>query len=155
MARKMSPVGNSAATAGSAAVAAWIATVYADAGGEIRFRVAVAELGFPKRIFFQRQPGHCDRSACIVLAEQAGAAEGADALGVVHPACLVGAALDRGLPVHGDAQLGERALDADRPSRAIHSIDVGRNAAGERYGFGRFVGTEQVHADQGSAEVGG
>ena len=63
----------------------------------------------------------------------AGTAAGTIAAGDPHPLDLVAVALDRRLPVRGDLELRQRALDADDAGRQVDAVDVRRDAAGQRH----------------------
>ena len=63
----------------------------------------------------RREIGHREAAGFAVLAEDRGDGRRDDAGGDPHPLDLLAVALDRRPPVGGDLELGQRALDADRP----------------------------------------
>ena len=134
----------------SSAVAAWIRTrrsptARATSGSAWPSRSSAfhSRWSAGSRYAMTRTPAAC------VLAEQLRHRLGRDRRRTAHPGRLEGVALDRREPVLRDPELGQRALDADRPARQIDPPDVRRHAAGQAREAGRVSVVQQPEARQG------
>jgi hypothetical protein len=89
------------------------------------------QVAFPESVRVGWQVLHHEHAEPRVLPEHARSAAGDRFVRDLHPARFVEVALDRCLPVGGNAQLGQGTLDTP-PALGVDAPDVRRDAAGER-----------------------
>jgi hypothetical protein len=101
-------------------------------GGLLRPHGAGQQPGLPHRVILDRQVAHREQAAAWVVGQRHRDMPGDDPGGEAQPVPFDRVPADRRVPVPGDLELGQGALDADGAAAGVDPPQLGRDAAGER-----------------------
>jgi hypothetical protein len=120
----------------------------ADGSGLLRPHGAGQQPGLPHRVVPGRKVAHREQPAAWVVGQRHRDMPGNDPGGEAQPVPLDRVPADRRVPVPGDLQLGQGALDADGVAADLDTPQLRRDAPGERRPGRGLAGSGEALLDQ-------